>query len=438
MNLLQASAMVAEPGAYRMKFIKLFLPLLAACLLPRPAALGTNAVLYWNEQVLDATRLSRNPPPVAAVHLATFHAAIFDTVDGIVGQWQPWLVQEKAPAGADLDAAIAGAAFAVLNGVWGQETNPHNFQVAYDKALDAIPEGPAKTAGIAWGRHVAELVLAKRAEAEAGLKQPPGYPTSSQTPGKWRETPPGFRPPVTPAMGQVTPFVMNSPSQFRAPPPMPLASKEYADQLAYVAKVGPRDGAERTEYQTLSTPFWADDLGSSTPAGHWNMIAQDIAQRFKLPVPECARLFALLNFATADAGISSWETKFYYLKWRPETALREMDPQLNPHVTPNPGFIPNMSSPAHPTYTSAHSTFTGAASRLLALYFKSDDIEFSVGSDGLPGAVRTYKKFSDACLELSMSRVWGGIHTMNDVMEGQRAGGQIADYVFAHALAPVH
>jgi hypothetical protein len=118
--------------------------------------------------------------------------------------------------------------------------------------------------------------------------------------------------------------------------------------------------------------------------------------------------------------------------------LREIDMKLNPHAKPEPGFIPNMPSPAHPTYTSAHSTFTGAASRMLALCFGSDDIEFTIGSDGLPGVVRTYKRFSDACRELSMSRVWGGIHTMNDVVEGQQAGRKIADYIFAHALLPAN
>ena len=410
---------------------------IAVCTLCTTQASGENAVLYWNTQVLNATRLSRNPPPIAALHLATFHAAISDAVDGIVRRWHPWMVNETAPAGANMDAAIASAAFTTLNAIWGQVANPENFRDAYKDALAGIPDGQAKSDGIKWGRDVAERILAKRAAAEACMNQDPDYPTKSDTQGKWRETPPGFRPPVAPQVRRVTPFVMMSPSQFRAPPPKPLDSPEYAEDLAYVAKVGPRDGAERTEYQTLSTPFWADDLGSSTPAGHWNVIAQDLARRNHLSVEDCARLFALLNFATADAGISSWETKFYYLEWRPETALREIDPKINPQVKIDPGFIPNMASPAHPTYTSAHSTFTGAASRLLALYFGKDEIEFSIGSDGLPGAIRTYQKLSDACLELSMSRVWGGIHTMTDVMEGQKAGFKIADWTFQHALLPL-
>jgi hypothetical protein len=67
--------------------------------------------LYWNEQVINATRLSRNPPPVAALHLATFHAAIFDTVNSITGTHRNFLNQEVAPPGIDMDAAIAGASF---------------------------------------------------------------------------------------------------------------------------------------------------------------------------------------------------------------------------------------------------------------------------------------------------------------------------------------
>ena len=80
---------------------------LAACSLWASLAFGDNAVLYWNQQVLDATRLSRNPPPIASHNMATCHAAIFDAVDGINRNWKPWLVQETAPTGADMDAAIA-------------------------------------------------------------------------------------------------------------------------------------------------------------------------------------------------------------------------------------------------------------------------------------------------------------------------------------------
>jgi hypothetical protein len=230
---------------------------------------------------------------------------------------------------------------------------------------------------------------------------------------------------------------MTSSSQFRAPPPLPLDSKEYADEVAFVNRVGIRDDADRTEYETLCTPFWSDDLGTSTPPGHWNMIAQGIARHRNLSVPEAARLFALLNLAEADAGIQCWETKYYYSTWRPETAIREMDAKVNPHAAPNPAFIPNMVSPSFPAYTSGHSTFSAAASRILELFFGTDDIEFSVTSDGLPGVIHTFKSLSDCRKEVGMSRVWGGIHTMTDNIQGQKCGIQVADWTFANALQPL-
>lgn len=418
-----------------MKFLRPFLGCLAAlCLLHAPL-FGGNAVLDWNTEVINATRLSRNPPPLAALHLATFHAAIFDAVNGITHTHRGWLVTESAPAGADVDASVAAAAHTVLVALWGQSTNPRNLELAYERALAAIPDGTAKTDGLAWGQKVAETVLAVR--ARSGYDKPIQGPFASNEPGLWRETPSGFRPPVAPHVSKVTPFAMRTPDQFRAPPPPALDSKQCADELAEVARIGARDNAERTEYQTLSTPFWADDLGSCTPPGHWNLIAQDLVRRNNLSVPATARLFALLNFAEADAGIACWDTKFFYRTWRPETAIRELTPALNPHARPVPDFVPNMASPAFPSYVSGHSTFSAAGSRILERFFGTDAIEFTATSDGLPGAVRTFKTLSDCRNEIGMSRVYGGIHVMSDNVEGLKVGLKVADWVFENSLPVV-
>jgi membrane-associated phospholipid phosphatase len=417
-----------------MKLSRLVTLALVLTSLASPFARADNAVLYWNEQALNAVRLARNPPPIASAYYAAYHAAIFDAVNGVTRTHRGWLVNEAAPAGADPDAAIAGASLAMLNAQWGQSANPRNFQVAYEQALAAIADGPAKTSGLAWGRHVAELVLAER--AKSGFDQPIPGEYSSTEPGQWRETPPGFRPPVLPHWGKVTPFVMTSPAQFRAPPPPAVDSPEQAEQLAAIIRIGARDGAERTEYQTLSPVFWADDLGTATPPGHWNIIAQDLARRRQLSTAETARLFALLNMALADSAISCWETKFFYRTWRPETAIRELDPKLNPHMTPRPDFIPLMITPAFPSYVSGHSTFSGAAARLLARYFGRDDIEFTVISEALPGSVRSFKKFSACRDEIGESRLFGGIHVKADDEAGKAAGLQVGDWVYDHALLP--
>lgn len=423
-----------------MNYRKLRLPLaLVAAFVGSIATFAAeNPILFWNNEVVNATRLSRNPPPVAGIHFATFHTALFDVVNSFEGKYEGWLVNESAPEGANRDAAIAAAGHLILRELWGNVANPRVIAKAYETALAEVPEGEARDAGIKWGETVAMRILEKRSKAGLGLPNQGSY--TSEEVGKWRETPPGFRPPVTPRLGEVTPFALESSSQFRAPEPLSVSSKEYAEEIAFVNKVGPRDGAERTEYQTLSTPFWADDLGSATPPGHWNEIAQTIVRNegIDADVYETARLFALLNIAGADSGITAWETKYYYSTWRPETAIREIRPEDNEAAEKNPEFIPNMPSPAFPSYTSGHSTYTAAMSRMIELCIGKDEVEFAVTSDGLPGVVRHYEKLSDARREVGMSRVWGGIHVMSDNIEGQKAGLAVADWIFANSLQPVN
>ena len=53
------------------------------------------------------------------------------------------------------------------------------------------------------------------------------------------------------------------------------------------------------------------------------MIARTIALQQKMrTVPKIARLVALVNVAMADAGIASWDSKYFYQFWRPVTAIR--------------------------------------------------------------------------------------------------------------------
>jgi len=148
-----------------MKLPRLAISLFAAYVLTGPLAVGQNAVLYWNDQVVNATRLSRNPPPIAALHFASFHVAIFDTINSFSRSYNGWLVNDEAPAAASMDAAIASAAYTVISTLWSESANPQTIRAAYDEALAPIPNGPAKDAGIAWGKRIAEGVLFERSKS---------------------------------------------------------------------------------------------------------------------------------------------------------------------------------------------------------------------------------------------------------------------------------
>ena len=106
-------------------------------------------------------------------------------------------------------------------------------------------------------------------------------------------------------------------------------------------------------------------------------------------------------------------------------------------MTPKTEFIPLMTTPAFPSYVSGHITFSSAATRLLERYFGSDDIEFTTLSEGLPGAVRSFKKLSECRDEIGMSRIYGGIHVKADDVQGQASGRKIGDWVFENALQPI-
>src|SRR5262249_28777212 len=118
----------------------------------------------------------------------------------------------------------------------------------------------------------------------------------------------------------------------------------------------------------------------------------------------------LMNVAMADAAIAAWDAKVTYNFWRPITAIRLAAGDGNDATLPEAGWTPLLSpTPAHPDYTSNHSTVSGAAAAVLAGYF-GDDAAFTLASDTLPGVLRTFTSFSAASDEVNDARVFGGIH----------------------------
>ena len=172
---------------------------------------------------------------------------------------------------------------------------------------------------------------------------------------------PDFLPPLLPQWPNVTPFAMTSGSQFRPAAPPALDSAEYAANVDEVMRLGGLNSTTRTADQTAIALFWADGGGTFTPPGHWNQIAADVSLERGNTLAERARLFALLNIALADAGISAWDAKYAFDLWRPIDAIRRGDTDGNDATIADPTWTPLLKTPPFPTYTSGHSTFSGAA-----------------------------------------------------------------------------
>ena len=405
--------------------------LFAACVgaINLTSSIGTPAnadvVTDWNNAALDAIRAGNTAPPVASRGLAIVHASIYDALNGITRTYEPYLVQSAVSSSASREAAVSAAAHRALVSLFPASAS--SFDALHAAILATIPNGPHKTAGIVWGEFVANQILAARSnDGHDAIVPPPG----GSGPGVWVPTPPAFAPYLLPQWGFVRPFAMNSSSQFRPPGPPSLDSRQYAADYEEVKELGPAIGSTRTEDQTEIALFWADGAGTETPPGHWNSIAQIIADAQRNTLEENARLFALLNIAMADAAICSWDAKYTYDFWRPVTAIAFAEPQLN--------WMSFIVTPPFPDYTSGHSTFSAAAATVLPLFFGTDDLPFTTGSDFLPGVFRSFSACFDAADEAAASRIYGGIHFRTASEDGLQAGISIGQWTVTHYLLPSH
>jgi hypothetical protein len=384
-----------------------------------------DVVTDWNNAALDAVRVERTAPPIASRSLAILHVSIYDAVNGIARTHERYLVPSVVPMSASRRAAASAAAHRALVNLF--PANAASFDALHAAILAEIPDGPGKRVGIIWGEFVANVILAVRAhDGSDAVVQPPG----GSGPGVWVPTPPGFLPYLLPQWGFVTPFAMNSSSQFRPPGPPSLDSQQYAADYNEVKELGAAVGSTRTEEQTEIALFWADGAGTETPPGHWNSIAQIIADTQGNTLEENARLFALLNIAMADAAICAWDAKYTFDFWRPVTAIAFAEPELN--------WMSFIITPPFPDYVSGHSTFSAAAATVLPLFYGTEDLPFTTGSDFLPGVYRSFSTCLDAAEEAAVSRIYGGIHFRTASEDGLQAGISIGQWTFTHYLQPKH
>ena len=147
-----------------------------------------------------------------------------------------------------------------------------------------------------------------------------------------------------------------------------------------------------------------------------------------LNLEQNARLFALLNLAEADTGIASWDAKVYFDNWRPMLAINTADTDGNPDTLVDAAWTPLIPTPSFGSYTSGHSAFSMAGASVLAAFFGTDNMSFTVDSESpfLPvGYTRSFNSFSEAAEEAGMSRIYGGIHPAYDDFPGRLLGQQV-------------
>jgi PAP2 superfamily len=413
---------------------------LALVALASPPAARADAVTDWNAIASNSIVTAPGQPfLVSVLNFAMVQGAVYDAVNAIDRGHQPYLIQPNANPTDSKEAAAAAASYRVLIGLFPAQQP--TLEPIYDAYIGGLPDDPpgSRTAGVAIGEATAAAMLETRQDDGRFGPPPELYPPA---PGVWRPTPPNFASDTAPWFGNVLPFMLPSAEMLRTDGPNPLTSVAYAEDFNEVKEVGSLTSITRTADQTDAAIFWADH-GFAL----WNRIFRTLAASQGLDIVENARLFAMGNFAAADAAIGCWNDKYYWQFWRPITAIREADTDGNPATEADPAWWPlfhtttpvpppPLATPPFPDHPSGHTSYSGAIVYTLQNFFGTDKIAFSAFSNK-SGTTRNFDRFSDAIKEVIDARVWSGIHFRTADMQGAVLGRKVAHYLEKHYFQPV-
>ena len=458
---------------------------------PQPAPAQTLVVSGWNEVGLQAIRVTKPGPPMAARSLAILHTAMYDAwaaYDPLALPVHGAVPRRPASEHSALNKAMAMsyAAHAALADQFPTQKD------VFDRYLATLGFGPASaSAGITTPQGVANLSAVAMLDAchrdganqlgnltasgvpyadytgYAPLNAPmqaaqPSAPGSIAAPGHWQPLAffdaggvlktPGF---LAACWEGVKPFALASADQFRPPAPAAPGSPAYLAQAQRVIDVQ----AALSERQKVIAEYWADGPSSELPPGHWCLFAQYVSVRDRHTDDQDVKMFFALANAVSDAGIAAWDAKRAYDSERPITAIRYlMSGQTMRGYGPlgaagglqtiqgeswMPYQPPTFPTPPFPEHVSGHSTFSAAAAEVLKLFTGSDALGASYTKPAasmafeptLPSTPVTlgWTTFSDAANEAGISRIYGGIHFDQANTDGLALGRKVGAQVFARA-----
>jgi len=402
-----------------------------AFLVPSPVPASADEVpdqvLAWNQHAYVELILTANQaPPVAALHLAIVHGAIYDAVNAIDGDFEPYLVAPPAEPWYSEDAAAAAAAHEVL--VWLLPGRTSQLDGYLDASLASIPDGPSKEGGKAVGEAAGQaMITARTGDGRFGDTSF----TEGFDAGEWRALAPGLAGNNFKWVGDVDEFLVPDAEMFATSGPLPVTSDAYAAEFDQVKSLGSATSTTRTPDQTAMARFWADHATAM-----WNRIFRQLSMSEGLSVAENARFFGMLYLTAADAVIACFQDKERTHFWRPLTAIANADTDDNPATDADTTWTPLLGTPPYPDHPSGHNCLSSSIVETLKDFFGTNHMSFSATHATL-GITRTFDRFSQAIAEIRLARVYAGIHFMTADAQGASLGKQVAKFREGHYFQPV-
>jgi len=390
------------------------------------AVATADVVLDWNVIAVNTAVANKANSYAQARYGAIVQLAVFEAVNSITYQYQPYLGTITAPADSSPEAAAIEAAYQVLNTYF--PASQATLYTAYVNSMAAIPDGQPKTDGIATGDAAAAAMIALR--ANDGSSPPQFKVPGSPVPGEWQATPScpvvngiasgtGFQ------WQNVTPFGITSASNFLLDPPPALTSHAYARAYNEVMTVGGVNSTQRPPDRANVALFYA----ATSPPQVFNQAAVQVAVAQGRSLSENARDLALINMAISDSLVASFFNKYYYNFWRPETAI---------HASGDPGWAPFIVTPCFPSYPSNHGSASNAAAEVMRRIYGDDGLSITLTNPAVPTIVLQYTSFKQITADISDARVYGGIHYRTDQDAGAQLGRAVGKAVYKNNLRRVH
>jgi membrane-associated phospholipid phosphatase len=286
--------------------------------------------------------------------------------------------------------AVSGASAAVLSFLFPAAATDLEEQVERDAALNKGKVHPSFARGLAIGRAAGDDMIQHL--QNDGFSEP-FTGTIPTGPGFWIPAP-GV-PPGGANLGGVTPYLVNSTSQFRSAPPPAFGSPAFEADLNEVLTIA----QNRTPQQVASALFWGVTIGS--PFVYWNQVAADNIEEAGLNERAATHVFALMHAAQFDAVLTTFEAKYHYFVIRPSQAERAIS-----LVFPNPNY---------PAYPSGHASVTSSAADILKHFFPAHSAEFA-----------------SQVTEAGLSRIYAGIHYRFDITASWVLGAAVAEWAISH------
>jgi hypothetical protein len=439
---------------------------------------GVNLALLWNVQALAAIKATNAPPTVAARALAIAHAAIYDAwaaYDNTAVGSLPGSPARRPVVERNINnqyAALSYAAYRTLVDLFPSQTATFKLymisNLGYDPTYTATDQSGAAGLGNAAAKAQLDFrhgdgsnQLGAVPYADYTGYQPVNSPSKITDPNHWQpgvDSSGNAQTFTTPFWGQVTPFAVNPANQFRPAAPPQAAARLYQQRLRDQLQMN----ANLSDAAKMSAEFWQDGVGSQTPAGHWNLIAEAVSNRDQHNLDQDVKMFFVLNCAELDTSIAVWDAKRFYDSIQPVSAIHYFYAGQTIQGWAGAGkgvaamdggsWLPWVATPSYPEYPSERSALANTAAEILKRFSGNDtyssQVIFSPGSsvyDPSASPVNTtvlgWLTFSEMAEDASWAGRPGGVQFDEADIQGRVMGRAVAGVVwnrYAQLIAGTH